>query len=245
MKSNWQAIAALDLMSGRCVRLRKGKKNDVTYYDESPLSLARRYEKAGASRLHLVDLDGAFGENLTQISAIADLAKNTSLELQVGGGIRSRADIRRLKDLGISRFILGSLALSDTKTTLNIIEEFGKDSIILAFDFSFHEGRLGIASRAWQDLDFEALHRLVQAYSALDELTLLCTHIEKDGTLEGISLEPYQKLREHFPKQRILASGGVKGMSDLKRLETLGLDGVVVGKALLEGHIDERSLWSC
>ena len=227
-------IPALDLLDGKVVRLFKGDYERQKAYEFEPLAKFKEYEKAGAKWLHLVDLNGAKKPLERQNELIKMLCERVSVNLQIGGGIRSKEDIKTLLSLGAKRVVLGSVALKDKELTSEILQEFTSEKIVLALDAIFSENDFFVASNAWQEKSKERLFDLLEFYTKRGLKHLLCTDISRDGTLSGANQNLYKELKNAFSSLEIQASGGVNSLEDLKALRG-SCSGVIVGKALLDG----------
>ncbi|TNB60488.1 1-(5-phosphoribosyl)-5-[(5-phosphoribosylamino)methylideneamino]imidazole-4-carboxamide isomerase [Campylobacter helveticus] len=232
MKS--ELIPALDLIDGEVVRLVKGAYESKQVYDFKPLEKLKVYEKAGAKWLHLVDLSGAKEPSKRQFELIKTLASNVSVNLQVGGGIRTKDEIKALLESGASRVVVGSLALTNPKLCVELLREFGAEKICLALDVKPVGEDFYLALNAWQDTSEKKLFEVLELYAKEGLRHILCTDISKDGTLSGVNVKLYEQIALSYPQIHIQASGGVAGLEDLKKLKGL-CGGVIVGKALLEG----------
>lgn len=231
-----ELMPAIDLIGGRVVRLRQGDFASEQRYARDPLELARAYAAAGASWLHLVDLDGArrSGDNLALIESIA---QRSGLLVQAGGGIRSEEDFRRFVDAGVSRVVVGSLAIREPETLRAWRWRYGAEALCLALDARADAaGVFRVASAGWQQLEELRLDALLDRFVADGFRHFLVTDIARDGMLEGPNLALYRALRERAPEAAVQASGGVHALADLRELRGLGIAGVVIGKALLEGR---------
>ena len=228
---------AIDLSSGRVVRLWKGRFDRETVYGNDPAAVARRFREAGARRLHVVDLDGTRREESVQIEAITALA-DTGLPLQVGGGIRSLEGAQRLFDVGVEAVIVGSLAARDARTTCALFEQFGGERIVLALDCRVGaDGVPRVLTRGWTTEEQVSVAGLLATYADSGLRRILCTDIERDGTLEGPNFELYGDLVAEFPRVEVLASGGVRDLEHVARLAALGCAGVIIGRALYEATL--------
>ncbi len=231
MKS--ELIPALDLIDGQVVRLLKGNYEQKKVYKYEPLAKFKEYEKAGASWLHLVDLTGAKEPSKRQFTLIEKLAKELKVNLQVGGGIRTKDEIKALLAYGVKRVVIGSLAIKNPELCLEILKEFGNESIVLALDTILKEDYV-VAVNAWQETSDKKLMEVLDFYSLRGLKHVLCTDISKDGTMQGVNAELYTLVHTIFPFIHIQASGGVASLEDLKKLKGI-CSGVIVGKALLDG----------
>ncbi|RMG61356.1 MAG: 1-(5-phosphoribosyl)-5-[(5-phosphoribosylamino)methylideneamino]imidazole-4-carboxamide isomerase [Calditrichaeota bacterium] len=231
-------IPAIDILEGRCVRLHQGRFSRRTDYSDSPVERALALEAQGFRHLHLVDLDGAREGRVRHVNLLAEIARRTSLKVDFGGGLRSRADIQAALEAGASQVNVGSLAVQRPDLLADWIAHFGSHSIIVAADVSGGELRV----RGWEE--GSGLHWR-QFFDRLGEMGVcfLCvTDIARDGTLAGCNLALYQEMRKRFPQFRLIASGGVSTLAELTALETLGVDGVIIGKALQEGRLSPAML---
>ena len=229
---------AIDLKDGQCVRLKQGDFAQLTVYEADPLKMAAKFTEAGAEWLHMVDLDGAKAGEMKQFDLIAKVAATTKLKIQVGGGLRSDKTIKRLLDAGISRVVVGSLAVKNRTLVESWLKQFGGDKIVLAFDIRYHDGEPEILTHGWQSGSQQLLWDVVDAYAGSGLRTVLCTDVSKDGMLEGTNNGLYKTMRERWPQLEVLASGGVSNVQDLLELRALGASGAIVGKAIYEGRID-------
>lgn len=232
MKS--ELIPAIDLIDGEIVRLVKGEYESKQSYDFKPLEKLKEYERAGAKWLHLVDLSGAKEPNKRQFELIQSLALNLNANLQVGGGIRTKAEVKNLLESGVKRVVIGSLALTNPQLCVELLSEFGADKLCLALDVKPVKEDFYLALNAWQDTSKKKLFEVLELYAKEGLKHILCTDISKDGTLSGVNVELYKQITSNFSHIHTQASGGVAGLEDLEKLKGL-CDGVIVGKALLEG----------
>lgn len=231
---------AIDLMNGRCVRLTEGDFNARQDYNVSPLEVARSYEETGAKWIHLVDLDGARDATTRQTALIGDIVKVTRLNVQTGGGVRSVDDAKRLLDRGAVRVIIGSLAVKNPDATHKIIQKCGADRIVLALDVrGDFAGGFYVATAGWQETSCVRIEELLTRYNG-HVRHVLCTDISKDGQLNGVNAELYRDLVRRFPAIQFQASGGVATLDDIDAIETTGVAGVVIGKALYENRFTLR-----
>ncbi len=223
---------AMDLMSGRVVRLRQGRFEEATTYPADPAEALRAFADAGATWAHLVDLDGARAGTPVQHELIATLARSASLKLQVGGGIRTRDQIARLLDAGVERVIVGSVAVKQPPLLRDWVDEFGPDRLVLSLDVRVAEGGAMVALSGWTEESALSLWDVAALHPGI--VHLLITDIGRDGMLAGPNHALLDEAVDRLPNFRIQASGGVTSLADLERLRT---DGAIVGKALWEGRI--------
>jgi phosphoribosylformimino-5-aminoimidazole carboxamide ribotide isomerase len=223
---------AMDLMGGRVVRLRQGRFHDATTYTDDPAAALAAFAEAGAEWAHVVDLDGARAGKPVQHELIARLAIRGPLKLQVAGGFREREQLARMFDAGVTRIVIGSLAVKDPSTVRDFLDEFGPDRVTLSLDVRIIEGTPLVAISGWAENSQRSLWDIAALYP--EARHLLLTDIGCDGMLQGPNFELYAETAARLPHMRIQASGGVSSLADIERLST---DGVIVGKALWEGRI--------
>lgn len=235
---------ALDLINGKVVRLFKGDYAREQSYDFKPLDKLKEYENAGAKWLHLVDLDGAKEPKNRQISLIKSLCDAANVSVQVGGGIRSKADIKALLEAGASRVVIGSVAILNPELCVEILREFPAHQICLALDVLPKGAEFIVAVNAWQNESDKKLLEVIEFYAEHGLRHILCTDISRDGTMSGANLRLYKLISEIFPNIEILASGGVNSLADLKNLKGV-CGGVIVGKALLDGTFSVKDALAC
>lgn len=229
---------AIDLIAGEVVRLHKGDFAQKTTYGTDPVAVARAYADAGASWLHLVDLDGAKDPANRQTALISQIIEGSGLKVQTGGGIRSRDDVEALLAAGASRVVIGSLAVRDQKAVSEMMVDLGPEAICLAADVVRRDGAFMIAVSGWQEASSLTLSGFIEGFMPCGLRHVLCTDIDRDGTLTGPNKALYDTMKADFPSIQLQASGGVKGIEDL---DGLGTDGVIIGRAIYEGKIDLKS----
>ena len=227
-----QLIPAIDLMNGKIVRLSRGEAKTAKVYDQfgGPVETAKRWRGEGAGKLHIIDLDAAFGKGNNH-DVIADIAKNIALPIQVGGGIRSFETAAKLFKTGISQVILGSLAFSDPSAIGKIQKRFGAQSVIVALDNK--DGRIMV--EGWKTATALSLKEALEKFTKLGVGTFLITSIAQDGMLSGPDLETLREACK-FPNAKVIAAGGIGSINDLTALKRVGVEGAVIGKALYEGR---------
>jgi phosphoribosylformimino-5-aminoimidazole carboxamide ribotide isomerase len=236
-------IPAIDLRHGRCVRLFQGDFGAETRYELEPHVLLVRYRGLGASWLHVVDLDGAKDGVLANRAIVVALASQRSVRLQVGGGIRSAATVDDLLRQGVSRVVIGSAAVEKPEEVADWVARFGADRICLAFDVRLDDGGVPrVRTRGWTEGGALSLWDAIARFPSGLIKHVLCTDIERDGTLSGPNVELYREAMARFPDLAWQASGGVRNASDLAELAQTGVAGAVSGKALLEERITSEEL---
>lgn len=223
---------AIDLSGGKVVRLFKGDYNKMTVYGDAPSETAKEFENAGAEFLHVVDLDGAKDASTANFETVKKIVSNTSLAVEIGGGIRNEDVIKKYLDCGVSRVILGTIAVTDPDFTKEMIKKYGEK---IAIGADLKDGF--VATHGWLQVSgidgFDFCSQLCE----WGVKTVICTDISKDGAGKGTNLELYRKLSESFDID-IVASGGVSGYDDIEKLREMNIFGAIVGKALYTGDID-------
>ncbi|MCJ0824709.1 1-(5-phosphoribosyl)-5-[(5-phosphoribosylamino)methylideneamino]imidazole-4-carboxamide isomerase [Luteimonas sp. 50] len=237
---------AIDVRDGRVVRLRQGDYGAETRYGDDPLAFAVRHAQAGASWLHLVDLDAARAGGYTLLPLLDAIVAHTGLQVQTGGGVRSREDVAALLAAGAARVVVGSLAVREPDTVAQWLARFGRDRITVALDARQDAaGTWRLPVHGWTRVADETLEEVLARHADAGLVHLLCTDVARDGMLAGPNLELYRRLCERHPGLRVQASGGVRDMADLHASRTAGCSGAVLGRALLEGRIDLREALAC
>lgn len=231
--SEFTVYPAIDLRQGRVVRLAQGDPGRETSYSDDPLRVARRWEAAGATWLHCVNLDGAFGEEGKQNYQALTRILETPLSVQFGGGIRDMASITQAFDLGASRVVVGTAFVEDPGFVLTALEQFGPERVAVGID-----ARDGVAQiRGWQEAAMITAEELAQRWADMGGRWLIFTDISRDGMGSGVNVDATTALADSTGL-RVIASGGVKTLSDVQRVRDAGLAGVIIGRALYEGHIE-------
>ena len=233
-------IPAIDIIDGKCVRLVQGDYTQKTVYNENPLDVARSFENAGLTHLHLVDLDGAKLGKVVSWDVVEKITSGTSLKVDFGGGIKTTAEIERLLNIGVSQVNLGSIAVREPEKITGWIKQFGEDSIILSADVKNEM----ISIDGWQQDSTITIVAFLRDYIQRGIKHVTCTDIGTDGMLTGPNIELYKKILLSFPQLHLIASGGVSSLDDLHELKLIGADGVIVGKAIYEGRISLDELKS-
>jgi len=231
-------IPAIDLINGNCVRLTKGDYATEKVYHSDPVEVAKQFENDGFTRLHVVDLDGAKAGKVINLKTLENICAQTSLQVDFGGGIKSREDLNQVLDSGAYQVTIGSLAAKDPETVFHWISEFGPDKFILGADAL--NGK--IAVNGWIDDSGIDLFEFIDRYYTKGVRHVLCTDISKDGMLQGTSNELYTQIKKAYPDLFLIASGGVSGIADVEELIRLNIPSVVIGKAIYEGRIDVNEL---
>ncbi|QYK00053.1 1-(5-phosphoribosyl)-5-[(5-phosphoribosylamino)methylideneamino]imidazole-4-carboxamide isomerase [Shewanella psychrotolerans] len=227
-------IPAIDLIDGQVVRLYQGDYNQQTTFALSPLSQLQSYQAQGAKWLHIVDLTGAKDPEQRQTTLIAELVNGLDANIQVGGGIRSEAQVAELLEIGVKRVVIGSLAVKETALVQSWFTKYGSDAICLALDVNINEqGEKIVAVSGWQSGGGKTLESLVEAFKPFGLKHALVTDISRDGTLKGSNTELYQEIAQLYPDIAWQASGGIASLEDVAAVRDSGASGIIIGKALL------------
>ena len=231
-------IPAIDLIDAKCVRLSQGDYNQKTVYNENPLEVAKMFEDAGITRLHLVDLDGAKARHIVNHKVLETIATKTNLVIDFGGGLKSDEDLRIAFESGASMVTGGSIAVKDRETFLHWIETYGAEKIILGADAKDKM----IAVSGWQEVSELPILDFIESYTSRGIQKVISTDIARDGMLTGPSIELYKEIMDKFPTLELIASGGIATMKDIYELDEMGVPGVITGKAIYENHISLKEI---
>ena len=239
-----ELLPAIDIRGGRCVRLLKGDFDHETRYAVDPLELAQQYADLGARWLHVVDLDGAEKGSPVILDLVAQIHKNTSIEIQLGGGIRNHENL--VRGLAVAqRIVIGSLAVTQPGQVKKWLEEFGPQRLTLALDVRLaNDGIPYITTHGWQRESQTTLWDALARFQPIGLEHVLCTDVSKDGAMKGPNLDLYRECLERWPSISFQASGGVRDINDLEALAKLGIARTISGKALLEGRITPTEISS-
>lgn len=237
-----ELIPAIDIIEGKCVRLTKGDYTTQKIYNEDPLAIAREFEAYGFKRLHMVDLDGARSKHIVNYAVLEKIASGTALTIDFGGGIKTDADIRIAMESGAAMVTVGSVAVTDPDMFLGWLRKYGAEQIILGADVRDRK----ISINGWKEESTQDLIPFLKRYLEEGVKHILCTDISKDGMLQGASVDLYQEIMSTYPECRLIASGGVGSIEDIRVLNDAHILAVVFGKAIYEGRIDlkELALWA-
>lgn len=235
---------AIDLRNGRVVRLYQGDYDRQTDYAVLPIALARRYAEAGATWLHVVDLDGARSGNTSNLDTVAALA-GLGLSVQAGGGVRNEADLARLFDAGVARVVIGSLSVRAPDLVCAWLQTWGPERLTIALDTRFRDGVWRLPSAGWERDEVATLDELAPRYADAGARHLLCTDIDRDGTLSGPNLDLLTHLHAIAPRLDVQVSGGVQTLEDVRHAKAAGAAGLVLGRALLEGRFSLQAALAC
>jgi phosphoribosylformimino-5-aminoimidazole carboxamide ribotide isomerase len=239
-------IPAIDLFNNAVVRLTQGRYTAPRYYDIDVDQLAHQYAAQGAKILHLVDLGGARDACTRNIDVLLALTANVELAWQVGGGIRSEKDIRHLLDHGITRVVIGSMAIQNPEQVAKWLSYFGPDKIVLALDVRpARDGRLLLPVDGWTTETDRELKHCLTFYTRFRVRHILCTDITRDGTAQGPNIELYRQLHMQYPEICWQASGGVGTLQHISEVAATGIDHLIIGKALLERKFSFEEACTC
>ena len=222
---------AIDLYEGKAVRLLKGNYNDLTVYSENPIEIAKDFENQGATELHTVDLEGARDGGTPNIEIIKSFVENTSLNVEVGGGIRSMDTVKAYLDAGVKRVILGTAAVTDEAFLKEAVSLYGEK---IAVGADIKDGKVAI--KGWVEKSEYGTFEFFEKLEKIGVSTVICTDISKDGAMQGTNRELYKELSEKF-SVNIIASGGVSSLDDIKALSEMNLYGAIIGKAYYTGAV--------
>ena len=227
-------IAAIDIKEGRCVRLTEGRFEDVEIFSDDPVMMAVKWAAKGAEMLHVVDLDGARYGKLTNIPLLEQIVKKVNVPVQVGGGIRSYQEVKSLINFGVSRIILGTILWKDKPLAKRLFEEF-PEQIIAGIDA--RDGHVAI--EGWQNITSVDALDFAKEMEKLGARRIIYTDIKRDGTLMGPNILNIEKMAKKL-NIALIVSGGIASLNDIKELkkfEALGIEGIIIGKALYKGSI--------
>lgn len=227
----FEVIPAIDILGGKCVRLKQGRYDEPVVYSNDPVEIAKKWETQGAKRLHVVDLDGARSGAPENIEIIKNIIKAVGIPIQVGGGIRMLTVITELIDFGADRVILGTTAVKNPNLISNICEKFG-DKIAVAIDA---KGRYAAAD-GWMYVTKKDVLTLAKEAIDLGVQRFIYTDISRDGMMEGPNFDAIHKFTSEV-NVPVIASGGVSAKEDIVKMKEIGVEGCIVGKALYEGKI--------
>lgn len=228
-----QLYPAIDIKNGKCVRLKQGLFDQETIYNENPIEVIQSFEAAGATFVHVVDLDGALDGKWTNETLITNMAKAVSIPIQTGGGIRNLSDIQLRLDAGIHRVIIGTMAVKHPDFVKEAIDAFGSDAIVVGLDAK--DGM--VATHGWEQVSSLTALEVAKQMSRYGVKTIVYTDIAKDGMMQGPNVEQ-TKLLVDGTNMDIIASGGVSCMKDLDDIHQIKAHGAIMGKSLYEGAIN-------
>jgi len=232
-----ELIPAIDIIEGKCVRLTKGDYATKKEYG-NPVDMAKEFEQLGFRRLHLVDLDGAKNKHVVNISTLRDIAKETQLVIDFGGGVKTDDDLEQAFEAGASMVTAGSIAITEPQRYLDWLSKYGPQRMVLGADV-----RNGFVSiNGWKEDSSMRLTDFLVRYMNAGTRNVLCTEISRDGMLQGPAINLYKEVMKAHPTCHLIASGGVSSIEDIEELDRAGIPAVVFGKAIYEGRINLKEL---
>lgn len=233
-----ELVPAIDMIEGKCVRLTQGDYDTQKIYNESPLEVAKQFQDAGVTRLHMVDLDGAKAGHIVNYRMLEKVASHTDLSIDFGGGLKSDDDLHIAFDCGAQMVTGGSIAVKNPDLFLSWITRYGSERIILGADAKEKK----IAISGWKEGTAIDLIPFIKDYQSKEISKVICTDIARDGMLQGPAVKLYQEMQQEMPGLYVIASGGVSSMGDIERLEEANIPAVIFGKAIYEGRISLKEI---
>nr|WP_321484789.1 1-(5-phosphoribosyl)-5-[(5-phosphoribosylamino)methylideneamino]imidazole-4-carboxamide isomerase [uncultured Draconibacterium sp.] len=233
-----EIIPAIDLIDAKCVRLSQGDYNQKTIYNENPLEVAKMFEDAGITRLHLVDLDGAKAKHIVNYKVLETIAGKTNLVIDFGGGLKSDKDLEIAFNSGAAMVTGGSIAVKEKDTFLSWLEKFGSEKIILGADAK--DGNIAVSG--WLETTELGVIDFISEFHKQGISKVISTDISRDGMLSGPSFELYADIMKKLPEVEIISSGGIATMDDILKLDEMGVPGVITGKAIYENRITLKEI---
>ncbi|GGI57509.1 1-(5-phosphoribosyl)-5-[(5-phosphoribosylamino)methylideneamino]imidazole-4-carboxamide isomerase [Winogradskyella haliclonae] len=231
-------IPAIDIINGQCVRLTKGDYDTKKVYNENPIEVAKAFEDSGIQYLHVVDLDGAKASHIVNYRVLEEIATKTNLKIDFGGGLKTDDDLRIAFESGAHQITGGSIAVKNPDTFKNWIAKYGSDKIILGADCNDEK----IAISGWQEDSELKVIPFIKDYQTKGVKYVICTDISKDGMLEGPSFDLYKRILDEVKAIKLIASGGISKYDELPKLQDMGCEAVIIGKAIYENRISLKAL---
>jgi phosphoribosylformimino-5-aminoimidazole carboxamide ribotide isomerase len=231
-------IPAIDIIDGQCVRLTQGDYDRKKVYNSDPLEVAKMFADHGITYLHLVDLDGAKAGTVQNLSVLEKIATHTSLIIDFGGGLRTTEDVQRVFDAGAKQITGGSVAVKNPDLFEEWIATFGGEKIILGADALNNQ----IAISGWTEATELPVGDFIKGYQKKGIAYVICTDISRDGALTGPAKDLYEDIRLDNPTIKLIASGGISGIVDVEMMQAIGMEGVIIGKAIYEKRISLKEL---
>ncbi|MBO5883950.1 MAG: 1-(5-phosphoribosyl)-5-[(5-phosphoribosylamino)methylideneamino]imidazole-4-carboxamide isomerase [Clostridia bacterium] len=223
---------AIDLLGGCAVRLQKGDYEKVTVYSKDPLEVAKYFESVGARYLHIVDLDGAKDGTTANFETVKRIVDNTSLSVEIGGGVRDMERVDKYLELGVDRVIIGTAAVTDPIFLTEAVKKHGNK---IAVGVDIKDGMVAI--KGWREVSGVSTDEMFATLQNIGIDSVICTDISKDGMMSGTNIDLYRELSEKY-SPKLIASGGVSTMDDIKTLKSMNVFGAIVGKAIYTGAIE-------
>ena len=233
-----EIIPAIDIIDGKCVRLTKGDYTKQKIYNENPLEVAKQFEDAGITRLHIVDLDGAKAGEIINIKVLENIAAKTRLVIDFGGGVKNITDVENILNAGAAIVTIGSMAVKHPEILEEWILELGAERFLIGADVLNKKIKIS----GWlEDGGIDVFH-FIGEMLALGIKDIFCTDISKDGLMKGPSIELYKRIIEEHAELNLIASGGVSKIENISQLKEAGCKGVIIGKAIYEGKISLKQI---
>ncbi len=225
-------IPAVDIKNGKCVQLVQGKPGTEQVIIENPEEVAKEWQDKGANLLHVINLDGAFGDTSANLDVVKKILKNVSIPVQLGGGIRTRKDATKLLEMGVNRIILGTMAIKNPEYVEELSKEFGSERILVALDSKDSK----VVVKGWTEKTEQSAPELGKLFEKMGAGGILFTNVDVEGLMDGFHIEPLLELLNAVDIP-VIYSGGVTSLTDLKKLSQTNVYGVVIGSALYKGKI--------
>lgn len=233
-----EVIPAIDLIDGKCVRLSQGDYQQCTRYDASPVDMAKRFLDAGLTRIHVVDLDGAKASQPKNLNTLEKIASIDGVNVEWGGGVKSDVALRDTFNAGATYAVIGSIAVKSPELFSDWLLKYGGERLVLGADAK--DGKVAVTG--WLEESTKSISNVVNEFLPFGLTQAICTDISKDGMLQGPSFDLYTSLQAEFPSVIFTVSGGISSIDDIRHLDELGLQRVIVGKALYENRITLQQL---
>lgn len=226
-------IPAIDIINGKCVRLTNGDYAQQVVYNDNPVEVAKQFEAAGITRLHIVDLDGAKAGRIINLQVLEQVANATGLVIDFGGGVKKITDVSNIFSAGAAMVTIGSMAVKHPELLEEWLMEFGTDKFLIGADVLDNKIKIS----GWLQDGGINIFDFIGKMLSLGVTNIFCTDISKDGAMQGPSLDLYKKIIEEHPEVNLIASGGVSNIGDVLLLQEIGCKGAIIGKAIYEGKV--------
>lgn len=233
-----ELIPAIDIIGGRCVRLSQGDYERQTTYDAEPADMVKRFADCGVKRVHVVDLDGAKAAQPENLPTLEKMAGVNGVSIEWGGGLKTETAVRQVFDAGAAYAIVGSVAAKQPDLFTTWLNAFGAERMVLGADV--REGKVSVSG--WQEDLNLGIEALIDTFQPHGLRQVICTDISRDGMLQGPSFDLYTQLQAAYPDIDFTVSGGISSMDDIRRLDSLNLRKVIIGKAIYEGRISLKEI---
>lgn len=231
-------IPAIDIIGGKCVRLTQGDYAQKKVYSDNPADMAKRFEDAGITRLHVVDLDGAKAGSIINLKVLESIAAATNMVIDFGGGVKKINDVESIFNAGASMVTIGSLAVKQPNLLEEWLMEFGAENFLIGADVLYENIKIS----GWLQDGGTNVFDFIGKMISIGVTNIFCTDISKDGAMEGPSVDLYKRIMAEHPEVNLAASGGVTSLDDLYQLKAIGCSAAIVGKAIYEGNITLEQL---